>query len=203
MEPSEKEARYKALKKRNARWSKVVTAALCIVVFYVGFAVSVFRTDRLYLAIGVPIVLCITAILLSLCRRSYKEEQAVKSEIYDTSEIETTNPLFREILDEYADYQWESLAHLLPKKWKVVDIDAYNGSVFLELGTRKAQTVEVRICEATISVKRKTTPPDESAALEKNLTSENFPDLSAVLTFLADACEKVTENGCAYPNDQK
>lgn len=193
-ESSEKENRYKRIRRIIAILGHILIVGVLIFVTYLIFAIKVFSTSYLYLAIGVPIIFCIDIILILIARSLTKKEQNIKSEIYNVEKLTATNPLFQQVIEEYYYNQLEDLEHLLGKKWKVVDIDDYNNSIVIGIKRRHGISIEVEISETTITIFGESANSEDEISVSKNFTSENFTDISSVLIYIANTCESISKS---------
>ena len=100
---SDKENKYKRIRRIIAILGYILIVGVLVFVTYLIFAIKVFNTSYLYLAIGVPMIFCVDAILILVVRFLTKKERIIKSEIYNIEKLTTTNPLFQEVIEEYYD----------------------------------------------------------------------------------------------------
>ena len=190
-ELSEKEKQYQKLRHTVTILGNLLTIALPVFMIYTALAVAVFRTSYLYFAIGFPIVFCFLATVIALLCVYAKKERAAKIEIYGTAELTTDNPIFSEIIDDYYHDQLEGLEHLLPKKWKLFDVDDYDNKIIICIKNKHGMQIEIEISENDIVITGEQQTTEEEIIITKNLTVDNFPDLSSVLLYLAEICEKL------------
>lgn len=190
-EISDKENRYKRIRRIIAILGYILITGVLIFVAYLVFAIKIFHTNYLYLAIGVPILLFVDTILILTVRSLIKKEQNIKSEIYNAGKLTTTNPLFQEVIKEFYDNQLENLEHVLGKKWKVVDIEDYNNSIVICIKRRHGMSIEVEISETSITIMGESANSEDEINVSKNFTSDYFTDISSVLIYIADTCKNI------------
>lgn len=190
-ENSEKEKRYKKLRQIIKILGSILCVCFYVSIFYIIIAINVFSVSYLYFAIGVPILLCVDITLILIILFLTKKNRIIKSEIYNIEKLTTTNPLFEQIIEEYNDNQFESLDQMLGKKWKVVDIDDYNNSIVICIKRRHGMSIEIRVSKTAINIYGKSEVSEENISICKNLTSENFTDISSVLVYIVETCERI------------
>ncbi|MCH5162051.1 MAG: hypothetical protein J1G38_01000 [Clostridiales bacterium] len=189
---SDKENMYKKIRRITAILGYVVIIGVLIFVTYLIVAIKVFNTSYLYLAIGVPIIFFVDAILILVMRFLTKKEQNIKSDIYKVEKLTTTNPLFQQVIEEYYYNQLEDLDQFLGKKWKVVDIDDYNNSIAICIKRRHGMSIEVEISETSITIMGESANSEDETTVSKNFTSDNFSDISSVFIYIADTCKSIS-----------
>lgn len=191
---SDQGIQYEKIKRYISIWGTISKIAIVISVIYIAIAIKVIHTSYLYLLIGLPILLCLIVFLGCFLHFLVKKEQTIKSKNNKTNKLTTTNPLFQDLIEEFYHNQLESLTDLLPKEWKVVDIDDYNNSIIISIKVQRGIQIEVDISETQITITGESAKSEEEISISKNFTSENFTDLSSVLIHIVNACETISKS---------
>lgn len=193
-EDLDKKKQYKKYRRTVSVLGSIFVPLVFIFIAYLIIAIKVFSVSYLYLAIGLPIMFCLVAISIFLIYYFSKKTRKVKTEIYGSCDLTTTNPLFQEVINEYNYDSLESLEGLLAKKCKIIDIDDYNNSIVLLIKIERRLIAEIVISETEISITKESENPDEVLCFKKSFTPDNFTDISSVYIYIGDACEEICKN---------
>ena len=205
---SDKEKQLKKLGKIVGTLGWLTLVVIGVFLIYLAIAIKVYETSILFLAVGLPIGICLFFFACFGLRHFVKKEEALKTELYGketellADSLSEANPLFTKIVCDYkefigeeSDNQFDRLYKNLPKGWKVVDFFARNNTIFIDIRKKKTDFgVEIEISDTEIVITWEDAQTEEEFSEHKKLSSENFENCDKIWDFIYEVCGKIDAN---------
>ena len=183
---------YQKLNQRSARWAGafLVTAAVIGGVICVAIAAVGLRSSFTLLAI-LAFVLLFVARYFQV-KQHAKAEEALRVKIYGVEKMEITNPIFRELYEEFHYDQFEGvLKQGFFENWKVTWVDEHNQLIDL-IYTKQEHEIAITISnnEVSIMIDEET---DNPTMQDIPLDDEKWKDVYVLFSAITVICKQALQ----------
>ena len=176
---------YMMWSKAVTRYAKIFIFGICILVVLFAVGLNVLdKTSVVFLASTIAILIwCGSAYLI--LRKMLTAKESLRTATRNVERPEITNPLFKELFDEYEFNQLEGFTqNIFFHAWKLTCVDDYNSIISLCF-TKKQHEISIDLSEKEVSI---IIDEETDSPVELVMNMHDFNSLDELFNTITAAC---------------